>query len=292
MSELTEQPNSVAKIARVSALKTWLADGARAHFAGNKAVSQDTAEQLALGAVIAAETAIENSKTGVTWKKVDTGKFVADVFRMIGYGLDFANKEVYVVPYRNPSTGLFDLTTPISADGLVKLARKYSIKPIGDFFRFIVRDGDEISLSYGTKPDWTYKPVLFKEGTVLGYLTVINYEDGTCNPLITTKEEVERRRAKSKAPNSPAWTDFYDYMALAKATRRHMKLLSIDLPKEFLDDDEDDYNVETKDMGEAPVVTTISLEEIGNYSDTETEPSREIDSTTPSEPIDAYFENK
>lgn len=241
-SEISEK----AKTSALAAMNQWFIGEAADYFKDNKGVGVEKAKQLALAGVIAANTAMENAKDNITWQNVDFKKFGAELFRLIGYGIDFGNKEAYVIPYRNPKTGKFDLTTPISADGLVKLAKLYSVKPIKDFKKFIVRQGDIVDVEYGEKTSWHYKPVMFNSAPVLGYLTVVEYEDGTTSPMITTLEEIEQRRKASKVPNSPAWTNWYDGMALAKSTRKHMKSVSINLPAEF----DEDYEPITKDMGD------------------------------------------
>lgn len=241
-TEISEQ----AKIAKVSTLSKFFIDGA-AGFFSNSDVAPAKIKQLVLSAVLAADTAIENNDA-VDWKHVDVPKFTNDMFRLVGMGIDFANKEAYIVPYRNPKTGKYDLTTPVSADGLVKLAKLYSIRPIKDFQKYVVREGDDISVEYGENKSWSYKPKLFNTGTVLGYLTVVVFEDGDFDAMITTLEEVEARRKASKAPNSPAWTKFPLEMGLAKSARKHMKRFAINLPSDI--SEEPDFEPMTKDMGD------------------------------------------
>lgn len=249
-TEISEQ----AKIAKVSNVAKVFIDGAARYFA-NSEVAPAKIKQLVLSAVLAADTAIENNDA-VDWKHVDVPKFTNDMFRLVGWGIDFANKEAYIVPYRNPKTGKYDLTTPVSADGLVKLAKLYSIRPIKDFQKYVVREGDDISVEYGENKSWSYKPKLFNTGTVLGYLTVVVFEDGDFDAMITTIEDVEARRKASKAPNSPAWTKFYTDMSLAKCTRRHMKRFAINIPSDITE--EPDFEPMTKDMGD--VSTKIELD--------------------------------
>jgi len=235
-----------AKISALSTLNNYFLGEAVKYFADKSSTSSALAKQLTLSAVLAADTAIENS-AGATWNNVDIKKFGADIFRLIGLGIDFANKEAYVVPYRNPKTGKYDLTTPVSADGLVKLAKMYSIRPIKDFQKYAVREGDIVNVEYGENKSWHYKPILFNSAKVIGYLTVIVFEDGDFDAMITTLEEIEARRKASKAPDSPAWTKWPVEMGLAKATRKHIKRFAINIPSDL---DDEDFTPITKDMGE------------------------------------------
>lgn len=58
-------------------------------------------------------------------------------------------------------------------------------------------------------------------------------------------EEIEQVRAQSKAPNSPAWTNWYDEMAKAKVTKRNFKYLATEslLNSAIQVDDEVDVNL-------------------------------------------------
>ena len=236
-----------AKVSALGSVKDYFLAEAMRYFADGT-VSTQVAKQLTLSAVIAADTAIENGN-GATWQNADLKKFASDVFRLIGYGIDFGNKEAYVITYRNPKTGKYDLTTPVSADGLVKLAKLYATKPIDDVKKFFVREGDEIAVSHTTSGDvWTFNPVLFSTKPIIGYMTVVIYKDGMNDVEITTIEEVEKRRKASKASNSPAWTTWYAEMSMAKSIRKHMKRISINLPSDITE--EPDYEPVTKDCGD------------------------------------------
>ena len=269
-NEISEQ----AKIAKVSTVAKCFIDGAANYFA-NSDKAPAKIKQLVLSAVLAAETAIEGNDS-VDWKHVDVPKFTNDMFRLIGMGIDFGSKEAYVVPYRNPKTGKYDLTTPVSADGLVKLAKLYSVRPIKTFEKYIVRQGDIVSVEYGENKSWHYKPILFNNAPVVGYLTVIIYEDGDFDPMITTLEEIEERRKASKAPNSPAWTKWPAQMGLAKSTRKHMKSVSINIPSDI--SEEPEYEPITKDMGD--VSTKIEIDYPALAAKSEEEIEKELDSVS------------
>jgi recombinational DNA repair protein RecT len=245
---MSSEISTAAKTSALGTVKDYFSREAVAYFQ-DSAISKSVAKQLVLSAVIAADTAMENG-VGVTWATADLKKFAADAFRLIGYGIDFGNKEAYVIPYKNTKTGKYDLTTPISADGLVKLAKIYSVKKISDVKKFYVREGDEISISHTNKGDeWTFNPVLFSTKPIIGFMTVVLYEDGTSDCELTTHEDVAKRRKASKAPNSPAWTQYGDEMGMKCAVRKHMKRISLSIPNDINDND-DEFEPVLKDMGE------------------------------------------
>ena len=55
-------------------------------------------------------------------------------------GLDFFNKEAYLVGYGD------QLNYQTSYIGAQKLVKKYSIRPVKDIYAEIVREGDEFSI--------------------------------------------------------------------------------------------------------------------------------------------------
>lgn len=241
--------SEIAKSSALASVNQYFVTEAQKYFSGSLSVSSDNAKQLALGGVIAANTAMENASSAIDWSMVDIKKFASELFRLIGYGLDFGNKEAYVIPYRNTKTGKYDLTTPVSADGLVKLAKLYAVgKKIEDFKKFFVREGDTFSYweSSVVGTEWEYKPILFNAKPILGFATIVIYDDKTSDVLITTHEDVARHRKSSKAPDSPAWKGHPDAMGMKCAVRRHMKKININLPQEF----DDDYEPVTRDMGD------------------------------------------
>ena len=246
--------NEISETAKGSALASvnqYFITEAEKYFRGSSTVSNDIAKQLALSGVIAANTAMDNASSAMDWSMVDVKKFASELFRLIGYGLDFGNKEAYVIPYRNNKTGKYDLTTPVSADGLVKLAKMYAVgKKIEDFKKFFVREGDNFSYSETSQggTEWEYKPILFNAKPILGFATIVVYADKTSDVLITTHEDVARHRKSSKAPDSPAWKLHFDAMGMKCAVRRHMKKININLPQEF--DDEEIFEPITKDCGD------------------------------------------
>jgi len=194
-------------------------------------ISDSEGRRLTMALVIRANAALEEAQ--LPWSKVDAKKFINDITRVVTMGLDAGNNEAYAIPYKNPKTGKIDMQCMASAKGLQKLVMLYSVKPLFDFRSFVIKEGDSFRVTHTSAGDvWEYDEDVFGEGKTRGYVTIAIYEDTNCNVMTHTKGDIEKRRQASKAPNSPAWTKWYDEMALAKAVRRHCNKIPIRMPSE------------------------------------------------------------
>ena len=214
-------------------------------------MSDSEARRLTTSLVIKASSSLEEAK--IPWNKVDQPKFVNDAIRIVTMNLDAGNNEAYAIPYNNPKTGKVDLQCMPSAKGLKKIVELYSVKPIRDFREFVIKEGDIFKVSHTPIGDsWEYDEDVFGSGKTRGYVTIVTYEDDVCNVMTHSKADIEKRRQASKAPNSPAWKNWYDEMALAKATRRHCGKITTKMPSAIQDafDAVDDAEAEqvTKDV--------------------------------------------
>lgn len=105
--------------------------------------------------------------------------------------------------------------------------------PLPPRFQYWIEDGiDKI----------THEPILYGDrGPVVLVYASVKFKDGTAQHMPMTKEDVEKVRQSSKAPNSPAWRDWWDQMAMKTALRRLSKWtpLSAEDNRIFDRDDED-----------------------------------------------------
>lgn len=138
-------------------------------------------------------------------------------------GLDFFSKEAYLVPYGNK------LQYQTSYTGSVKLAKKYSIRPIKDIYAKIVRGGDEFEelIEHGEQTI-NFKPKAFNNGKVVGAFAVCLFKDGGIQYDTMSLSELENTRKHSKASNSPAWKDFTEEMYKKTVLKRLCKHIEID----------------------------------------------------------------
>lgn len=151
-------------------------------------------------------------------------------------GLDALSDEFYLIPYGK------DLQFMMSYRGATKLMKQYSIKPVSDIFAEVVRQGDEFTHgSVDGVQHYTYEPIPFNGGAVIGAFAVCRFEDGTIIIEELSKAELEKIRQKSKMSNGMAWKDFTTEMYKKTAINRLKKRIPItfDNPKqkEIFDED-------------------------------------------------------
>lgn len=227
-------------------------------------IKASEATRLTMNIWSAAVDAAKDSKN-FQWTQDGLRGFITQAIKYVALGLDAVNRELYVYPYGNLMT-----ITP-SSHGILKLIKEHAIGvPIKDMLVFVVREGEEFNVTYGARSDeWEYKNKMFSDGKPLGYVTVLVYEDGTSRVMEHTLEDIARRRKASKAPNSPAWTQWETEMAKAKAIKRHAKTVNIKLKPEMkqvgvekIDDiaDFEDMKDVTPDVIELPEVSETKPE--------------------------------
>lgn len=153
-----------------------------------------------------------------------TAQIKAGLMRGAYLGLDALNAEMYLVPYGKT------LNFMPSYKGMVKLAQKYSTRPIKTIYAKLVRDGDEFEevIEHG-EPSINFKAVPFNKGEIIGVFAVCQYVDGGMVYEVMSRDDVEQCRKSSKAKNSPAWSGFWGEMAKKTVLRRLSKSISIDM---------------------------------------------------------------
>lgn len=138
-------------------------------------------------------------------------------------GLDFFGKECYLVPYGN------QLSYQTDYRGAKKLAKKYSIRPIKDIYAKLVREGDVFEESVdGGEQTFTFKPLAFNDGKIIGAFAVVLYADGGMGYETMSLADLENTRKASKASNSPAWKNFTGEMYKKTVLHRLCKHIELD----------------------------------------------------------------
>lgn len=145
-------------------------------------------------------------------------------------GLDAMNKEFYLIPYQN------QLQFMVDYKGNVKLAKKYSIRPIKDIYAKLVREGDvfEEEIVNG-EPTVNFKPMPFNDGEIVGAFAVCLFQDGGMIYDSMSLKDLENTRSASKAKNSPAYTRFLGEMYKKTVLHRLCKHIELefDNPKQI-----------------------------------------------------------
>ena len=165
----------------------------------------------------------ENSQLQDFAKKNGTAQIKAGLVKGAYLGLDFMNKEAYLVPYGS------QLNFMKSYTGAVKLCKKYSIRPIKDIYAKLVREGDEYGVEIiNNEPKITFKPKPFNNGKIQGAFAVACFTDGGIQYEEMSLEQLEKVRNCSKMKTGAVWTQWTDQMYLKSVLHRLCKRIEID----------------------------------------------------------------
>jgi len=140
-------------------------------------------------------------------------------------GLDFMNKECWIVPYK----GHVQFQTGYKGD--CKFVKKYSIRPLLDLKAELVRDGDVFD--YGienNKPYLTFKPKPFNTGKILGVFAIAYFKDGGVLYEVMNPDEIVKVRRTSQAASSQfsPWSTWTEEMMKKSVLRRLCKSIETD----------------------------------------------------------------
>lgn len=156
-------------------------------------------------------------------QKYGASKIIAGLMKGAFLGLDFLSSEAYLVPYGDK------LTYQTSYKGMIKLAKKYSIRPVLDIFGEVVRQGDEFSRWADDEGQhYSFKPKPFNEGAIIGAFSICEFVDGGIFVETMTLAELETTRSQSKAKNAMAWSSFRSEMYKKTVVKRLAKKLELD----------------------------------------------------------------
>ncbi len=139
-------------------------------------------------------------------------------------GLDYANKECYLIPYGNTVNFQTDYK------GECKFVKRYAIRPIKDIYAKVVRTGDEfVEKIVNGLPTIDFKPLPFNGNEIIGAFAVVLYKDGGIDYETMSTDAIQSvRNNYSKASNSKAWKASFDEMAKKTVLRRLCKHIEID----------------------------------------------------------------
>ena len=157
-------------------------------------------------------------------KEHGTDQIKQEMLQAAYLGLDFMSNEAYLVPYGKK----LDFT--ISYKGKVKLAQKYSVRPVKDMYAKLVREDDEfIESIVNGEPSINFTPKPFNNGKVIGAFAVCLFADGGMTYETMSLEELQKVRKHSKMSNKGAWNDWTDQMYLKSVLHRLCKNIELDL---------------------------------------------------------------
>lgn len=156
-------------------------------------------------------------------KKRTQAELVPGLLKGAFLGLDFFNKECYLIPYGSKLDFFVDYK------GMMKLVKKYSVRPVKEIYARIVREGDEFSEEIiDNEPKIHFKPKEFNNGKIKGAFAVCIYNDGGAKVETMNIEQLEQAKKMSKAQAGTAWKFFSDEMYKKIVIRRLCKGIPIE----------------------------------------------------------------
>lgn len=156
--------------------------------------------------------------------KINKAELVQGLTKAAYLGLDFMQKECYLIPYGNSVQFQTDYK------GECKYVKRYSIRPIKDIYAKVVREGDSFEEKIiDGKASIDFKPLPFNDGDIVGAFAVVLYCDGGMEyESMSTKDINNVRTSYSKASNSKAWKNSWDEMGKKTVLRRLCKHIECD----------------------------------------------------------------
>lgn len=156
--------------------------------------------------------------------KINQAHVVQGLLKGAYLGLDFLNRECYLIQYGNSVQFQTDYK------GEVKFTKKYSTRPIMDIYAKVVRAGDEfIEEIVDGHPKITFRPKPFSNEEIAGAFAVCLFRDGGMIYETMSIDDINSvRNNYSKASQSKAWKNSLDEMCKKTVLRRLCKHIDTD----------------------------------------------------------------
>lgn len=156
--------------------------------------------------------------------KINASQMIQGLCKAAYLGLDFLNRECYLIPYGTS----VNFQTDYKGD--IKFTKKYSIRKIQDIYAKVVRQGDFFEeLITDGHPSINFKPLPFNDDEIIGAFAVVLYTDGGLEYEVMSTKDINKIRDNfSKAGNSKAWKVTPEEMFKKTVLRRLTKHISTD----------------------------------------------------------------
>jgi recombination protein RecT len=148
----------------------------------------------------------------------------------------------YIIPYGREAQFI------IGYKGMIDLARRSG--NIESIYAHCVYEADEFDYELGLHPKLHHKPATGRRGEMKYVYAVAHFKDGGYQFEVMDKEEIEKRRSRSKAAKNGPWVTDYEEMAKKTVIRHMWKYLpiSIEIQQQATQDE-----VVRKDITSEPV---------------------------------------
>lgn len=148
----------------------------------------------------------------------------------------------YIIPYGREAQFI------IGYKGMIDLARRSG--NIESIYAHCVYEADEFDYELGLHPKLHHKPATGRRGEMKYVYAVAHFKDGGYQFEVMDREEIEKRRSRSKAAKNGPWVTDYEEMAKKTVIRHMWKYLpiSIEIQQQAAQDE-----VVRKDISSEPV---------------------------------------
>lgn len=151
--------------------------------------------------------------------QINKAEMIQGLLKGAYLGLDFINRECYLIPYGK--------TVQFQTDykGEIKFTKKYSTRRIIDIYAKVVREGDRFTEEIiNGRPTIDFKPIPFNSADTIGAFAVALFKDGGMLYEVMSVDDINAvRNNYSKASQSKAWKSSYEEMAKKTVLRRLCK---------------------------------------------------------------------
>lgn len=132
-------------------------------------------------------------------------------------------QEAYVLPFWDSNKNKMVPTVIPDWKGLVRKALEH--RHVEDIRTGVICENDEYEILGGTANKLHHRRSLNNRGELVGAYAVADLASGKSTYEVLGRDDVESIRQSSKAPDSPAWTSWYNEMAKKSAVKRLVKRL-------------------------------------------------------------------
>lgn len=140
----------------------------------------------------------------------------------LGLMPDGAVGEGYLIPFKNNRKGgILECQFMVGYRGLITLA--YRSGQIISLQGRAVYENDKFEYKFGLEEDLFHVPAEGSRGKLTYVYAVIRMKNGGVIFDVMSKDDVDGIRRMSKSPNSPAWAEHYDEMAIKSVIRKISK---------------------------------------------------------------------
>lgn len=224
LARSNEQGVAAAQDTTPRHVKLWNVVGDTLSAVYGNAITKEQVRDLFMGAF----------RENPTLSECDTTSVVNSVMTAAKLGLQFNTplQHGWLLPYRDKKTGLTLCQYQLGYKGLLELVRRSGT--VASIYAEVVREHDDFKFGKGSKTFLSHRWELGKDrGKVIGVYAVAQLYTTSrqLEPAIEFEvmsvEDVERIRAKSQSPNSPAWRQHWDEMARKTALKKLSNSMSL-----------------------------------------------------------------